>query len=173
MKKLILLSTFAFLSFTLFSQSKKRSIPSANVKNLEGTTVNTSNFNNEGKPMIINFWATWCTPCKRELNNIAEVYDDWIEETGVKLIAVSIDDARNSGKVAPYVNGKGWDFEVYLDSNEDFKRAIGFQNPPFTCLVDGDGKIVYTHAGYSEGDEEELYEALKQVASGEEINHKK
>lgn len=172
MKKTILIFSLTFLSFTLFSQAV-RTIPSANVKNLEGKTVNTSDFNNDGKPMIINFWATWCTPCKRELNNIADVYDDWVEETGVKLIAISIDDARNSGKVAPYVNGKGWDYEVYIDSNQDFKRAIGFQNPPFTCLVDGNGNIVYTHNGYSEGDEEDLYSAVEKLIAGEDLDHKK
>ena len=52
------------------------------VKDLEGKTVNTLDFENGGKPMIINFWATWCTPCKRELNNIADEYDDWVEEIG-------------------------------------------------------------------------------------------
>ena len=172
MKKLVLLSVFTLTSFILFSQTEERTVPSANVKDLEGNSVNTSEFNNDGKPMIINFWATWCTPCKRELNNIADVYDDWVSETGVKLIAISIDDARNSSKVGPYVNGKGWEYEVYIDSNQDFQRAIGFQNPPFTCVVNAEGKIVYTHTGYTEGDEEGLYEVLKKVAAGEEIEHK-
>ena len=95
MKKILLLSALSFLTFSLFSQDK-RSIPSEKVTNMEGASVNTSSFNNDGKPMIINFWATWCSPCKRELNNIADVYEDWIEETGVKLIAISIDDARRS-----------------------------------------------------------------------------
>ena len=171
MKKTLLLSASILLITSIFGQKESRSIPSATVVNLEGKKINTSNFNNNGKPMIINFWATWCSPCKRELNNIADVYDDWRDETGVKLIAVSIDDARNSGKVAPYVNGKGWDYEVYIDANQDFQRAIGFQNPPFTALVDGSGKIVWTHSGYVEGDEEELYEAVKALAENKEIKH--
>jgi thiol-disulfide isomerase/thioredoxin len=171
MKKLFLLSTLTILSFTLFSQSEKRAIPSSKVTDMEGSTVNTSNFDNDGKPMIINFWATWCSPCKRELNNIADVYDDWVEETGVKLIAISIDDARNAGKVAPYVNGKSWDYEVYIDSNQDFKRALNVNNVPHTFLVNGKGEIVWQHNSYSEGDEDELYEAVKKLAAGEEIKH--
>ena len=172
MKKLILLSTLTILSFTLFSQTEKRAIPSATVTDMEGNNVNTKDFNNDGKPMIINFWATWCSPCKRELNNIADVYEDWVEETGVKIIAVSIDDARNSGKVAPYVNGKGWEYEVYIDSNQDFKRALNVNNVPHTFLVNGNGEIVWQHNSYSEGDEDELYEAVKKLAAGEELNHK-
>ena len=173
MKKLILLSALTIFSFSLYAQSETRTIPSENVKDMEGGNVNTSDFNNDGKPMIINFWATWCSPCKRELNNIAEVYDDWVSETGVKLIAISIDDARNAGKVAPYVNGKSWDYEVYIDSNQDFKRALNVNNIPHTFLVNGKGEIVWQHNSYSEGDEDELYEAVKKLAAGEELNHKK
>jgi thiol-disulfide isomerase/thioredoxin len=170
MKKIILLSVLTIASFTLFSQ-EKRAVPSINVKNMEGKTVNTKDFINDGKPMIINFWATWCSPCKRELNNIADVYDDWVEETGVKLIAVSIDDARNAGKVAPYVNGKAWEYEVYIDSNQDFKRALNVNNIPHTFLVNGKGEIVWEHASYSDGDEDELYELVKKLVAGEEVSH--
>ncbi len=169
MKKLALLSILTLTSFLLFSQTEKRAIPSATLKNMEGANVNTSDFKNDGKPMIINFWATWCSPCKRELNNIAEVYGNWVKETGVKLIAISIDDARNAGKVAPYVNGKAWEYEVYIDSNQDFKRALNVNNVPHTFLVNGKGEIVWQHNSYADGDEDELYEAVKKLAAGEEV----
>ena len=171
MKKITLLTILTLSSFILFSQTEARPIPSTNLKDLEGNTVNSSDFNNDGKPMIINFWATWCSPCKRELNNIADVYDDWVEETGVKLIAISIDDSRNTGKVAPYVNGKGWEYEVYIDSNQDFKRALNVNNVPHTFVVDGNGKIVWQHNSYSEGDEDVLYDVVKKLVAGESIEH--
>jgi cytochrome c biogenesis protein CcmG/thiol:disulfide interchange protein DsbE len=173
MKKLILLSilTVTMLAFT--SPNEKRAIPSVNIKTLQGETVNTSSFNNDGKPMVISFWATWCSPCKRELTNIADVYDDWVEETGVKLIAISIDDARNAGKIEPFVNGKGWDFEFYVDNNQDLKRALNVNSVPHTFLVNGKGEIVWQHNAYSEGDEDELYEVIKKLAAGEELTHKK
>jgi len=169
MKKIILLSTITLFSITLFAQNEKRAIPSVNLKDMEGNNFTTTDFNNDGKPMIINFWATWCSPCKRELNNIADVYDEWVEETGVKLIAISIDDARNAGKVAPYVNGKSWEYEVYIDSNQDFKRALNVNNVPHTFLVNGKGEIVWQHNSYTEGDEEELYEAVKILAAGKSL----
>lgn len=171
MKKITLLFAIILSGTILFAQNEKRSIPSVDVKTMNGTTFNTSELNNDGKPMIINFWATWCSPCKRELNNIAEVYDEWVAETGVKLIAISIDDARNMGKVAPYVNGKGWEYEVYIDPNGDFKRAMNVNNVPHTFLVNGNGEIVWQHNSYSEGDEEELLQLTKKLAKGEEISH--
>ena len=115
---------------------------------------------NIGKPMIISFWATWCKRCKGELNSIAEEYEDWVDETGVKLIAVSIDDARSSSRVEPYVNAQGWEYLVLMDPNSDLRRAMGVNNVPHTFLVNGEGKIVWDHNNYSPGDEEELYEKL-------------
>lgn len=148
-------------SINSFSSDKK--LPSVKVKNLKGETVSTDKFSNDGKPMIINFWATWCKPCILELNNINEDYAKWQKETGVKIIAISIDDSRNSKKVAPFVNGRGWEYEVYIDENSDFRRALNVNNPPQTFLLDGKGNIVYTHNGYAPGDEKHLYEEVKKL----------
>ncbi len=167
--KSLLLTLFSSVFFTAMSQTENNSIPAVDIQNLNGTTFNTSDLKNDGNPIIINFWATWCSPCKRELNNITEMYDMWVEETGVKLVAVSIDDTRNIAKVAPYVNGKGWEYDVYLDPNGDFKRALGVNNVPHTFLVDGNGQIVWQHNSYSEGDEYELFELVQKLADGETI----
>jgi len=145
----------------------QNSIPSANVKTVASKTINTSSFSNGGKPMIISFWATWCKPCKKELDAIAEEYDEWIKETGVKLIAISIDDARGFAKVEPEVKAKSWEYEVYIDENQDFKRAMSVNSIPHVFVIDGNGNIVWQHNSYAEGDEKELYEVVKKVAKGE------
>ena len=164
MKKIIVL-TALFFSFTMaWSQ-----LPSAEVKTLDGKTINTNTISNDGKPIIISFWATWCKPCVKELSAISDVYEDWVDETGVKLIAVSIDNARSMKRVAPYANGKGWEYEVLLDPNGDFKRAMNVVNVPHTFLIDGNGNIVYQHTSYADGDEEELFELVKKLAAGEKI----
>jgi len=170
MKKLIL----AFSALTLCLMAFKfdgQKIPSVVLKKLDGTKINSSTFSNDGKPMIIDFWATWCKPCKKELDAVAEVYEEWQKETGVKLIAISIDDARSSAKVVTDVKAKGWTYEVYIDENQDFKRAMNVNNVPHTFLVNGKGEIVWSHNSYAEGDEAKLYEALKKVAKGEKAEH--
>lgn len=146
-------------------------IPAVTVKKLDGSKVSSGTFSNNGKPMIISFWATWCKPCKKELDAIQENYAEWTKETGVKLIAVSIDDVRSSGKVVTDVKSKGWEFEIYLDENQDFKRAMNVNNVPFTFIVDGEGKIVWSHNSYTEGDEEKLYENVKKLLAGEPLGH--
>jgi len=142
---------------------KEWDLPSAMVRTLEGRSIDTDAFENEGKPIIVSFWATWCKPCVVELNTIADEYDDWQEETGVKLIAISIDDARNTAKVAPFVNGQGWDFEVYLDANGDFKRVMNVNSVPHTFVLNGNRQVVYSHNSYAPGDEQHLYEKVKEL----------
>jgi thiol-disulfide isomerase/thioredoxin len=135
------------------------------VKTLEGHLLNIQKVENKGNPIVISFWATWCKPCKKELNNIAEVYEDWQDETGVKLIAISIDDTRSMGKVAPYVNSSDWDYEVYLDPNGDLKRAMGVSTVPHTFLLNAKNEIVWQHRGYVEGDEDELLEQIEKIVN--------
>ena len=160
--KIAIVTGLAMLAVA-FTSPNEKTIPTVNVKNLQGKTVSTKLFKNDGKPMVISFWATWCSPCKKELNNIAEVYEDWQDETGVKLIAVSIDDSRNKHKVKPYVDSKGWEYEVYIDANQDLKRAMNVNNVPYIFLVDGNGKIVYEHNNYVPGDEDNLYKKIKML----------
>ena len=159
MKKLLFLFYFSLFNFVIYSQ-----LPNINLKDVNGNNKNLSKLSNNGNPIIISFWATWCKPCKAELNTIAEKYDDWVDETGVKLIAISIDDARSSSRVEPYINVQGWDYMVLLDPNGDCKRAMNVNNVPHTFLINGSGKIVWDHNNYSIGDEDELYDELVKIS---------
>ncbi len=170
MKKLAIIAVlFSLFSFSFSGDLGK--IPAVTLKKLDGTKISSSTFTNNGKPIIISFWATWCKPCKKELDAISETYVDLVNETGVKLIAISIDDARSSGKVVTDVKMKGWEYEVYLDENQDFKRAMNVNNVPHTFLVDGTGHIVWSHNSYTEGDEEKLFENVKKLAAGQALEH--
>lgn len=170
MKRLALVALLALCSVFAFSQEEAKekkfaTIPSVDIKTMDGQTFNTENIANDGKPIIISLWATWCKPCIAELLAIADVYDEWVEETGVKLYAIAIDDAKTAARVAPFVNGKAWDYEVLLDINSDFKRAMNVVDVPFLCILNGNRELVWKHTSYAPGSEEEVYEIIKGLAN--------
>lgn len=137
-------------------------LPAVSLKTLDGTPINTETLSNDGNPFIIDFFATWCKPCNRELSAIAEVYDEWKDETGVKIFAVSIDQAQNINKVKPLVDQNEWEYEILLDPNSEFLKALGGQMIPFVVVVDGDGNIVSKHSGYTDGAENELLQEVRE-----------
>ena len=168
MKKITILILLFFCASSLQAQEsqptkKYKKLPAINIKTLDGKNFNTQDINNGGKPIIISLWATWCKPCIAELTAIADVYDDWTEETGVKLYAISTDDAKSVARVAPFVNGRAWEYEVLLDQNRDFQRAMSVADLPFLCILNGDGEIIWQHTSYAPGSENEVYEILKKL----------
>lgn len=162
MKRILLAAIACLIGVTTMAQGAKMP-ENITLKALDGQSVQSSVIQNNGKPVIISFWATWCKPCNRELDAIKEVYEEWQEETGVKLVAISIDDARSAARVKPWVDGKDWPYEVYLDQNKDFARAMNVVNVPHTFLINGDGEIVWQHTSYQDGGEEEMIEKVREI----------
>lgn len=157
----IVLASAALL--TLISFRPQDSMPSVTVKDMDGNSVNFNTVADSGKITVVSFWATWCTPCIKELEAIHEKYEDWTKTYNMKLVAVSIDDARNSKKVKPKVLGYGWNYEILIDENMDLARAMNVNNPPMTFIYDTTGKLVYSHQGYTPGSEDELEAKLKEI----------
>ena len=155
MKKIIYFLVLS-LNLSLFAQEQ---LPNTTLKTLSGSNTTLSKIAAVNDLMVVSLWATWCVPCKNELDAVADVYDDWVSETGVTYYAVSIDDSRTAKRVKPMINGKGWEFEILLDENSDLKRAFGVSTVPYTIIVKS-GEIVYKHTGYTPGFEDELYEKL-------------
>lgn len=159
MKKLIFAAMMLLLASGAMAQ-----IPSVKVENGKGKVVNTSSLVDGKTPMIISFWAVTCKPCIRELDAINELYPDWIEEANFRIVAVSTDDARFTAQARSLAEGHGWsDYTLVYDKNGDFKRAMNVQFTPQVYVVDKDGKIVYSHTGYTPGGEYELFEVIKKL----------
>ena len=153
----VLLLFVALLATTLMAQAQ---MPAVTLNDIDGNAVRTDTLAHPGHPVIVSFFATWCKPCQRELSAIAEVYDDWQAETGVEVIAVSIDEAQSANRVKPLVAANGWPYRVLLDPNGELKRALGIQLIPYVVVLDENGKMIYKHNGYTDGAENELLEVL-------------
>ncbi len=168
--KLTTMLVFVFAATLSFGQDK---LPDVTIQELNGKKVNIQSFAENGKITILNFWATWCVPCKKELDNIAELYPEWQEKYNMELVAVSVDNSRTATKIKSVVDSKGWEYIVLSDKNEDLKRALNFQAVPYTVVINETGEIVYLHDGYVEGDEYELEDLLKELSGVEDAPKKK
>ena len=167
MKKILTAITLLFAGLSLQAQV----LPSTTLKTLEGKQIDIKDAISTEGPTVISFWATWCKPCIKELTAFADYAIDLEDEFGAKVLAVSIDDTRNSARVAPLVQGQGWDYTVLLDENQDLKRNLGIVNVPFTLVLNSAGEVVWKHSGYSPGDEETLAEVVEEVAAGKTPSH--
>ena len=157
MKKLLFLMFALVMGFSASAQT----LPDVKVENQEGKVVSIREVI-DGTPMIISFWSTTCKPCIMELNAINNNLPDWLEEVNMKVVAVSVDDARTVSRARAMTQGQGWDeYTCLYDKNQDLKRAMNVSLTPHTFIVDGNGNIVYSHSGYTPGSEEELFEKIR------------
>ena len=138
-------------------------VPSVTVENAKGESFDTSLLLKEGTPMILSFWSTSCKPCIRELDAVYDAMPDWIEEADFRVVAVSTDDSRLLAKARSFAEGRGWgeEFTLLIDKNQDFMRAMNVSVVPHVFVIDGKGKVVYSHTAYVPGGEVELFEAVK------------
>ena len=156
-----LLTIALLISATAFAQ-----VPSVTVENAKGEAVNTKSLLDEGTPMIVSFWSTSCKPCIRELDAIYDALPDWLDEVDFRVVAVSTDDSRLLAKAKSFAEDRGWgeEYTLLFDKNQDFMRAMNVSVVPHVFVIDGKGKVVYSHTSYVPGNELELFEAIKKCA---------
>ena len=156
MKKILFIALLIWANL-----SARAAIPEVTLQDINGHEINVASLAKTGKPVIISFFATWCKPCMRELKAVHELYPDWHDDLGVEMYIVSVDQAQDSHKVKPLVDGNGWEYHVLLDPNGAFKRAMNVQSIPHLFILDKKGNIVYNHVGYTDGDEDSIRQYLK------------
>lgn len=163
--KVVNVLAFFFFMLLCIPGFGQNTLPSTILKTLDGQNVDLISFADNGKTTIISMWATWCAPCKKELDAIAEVYDEWQAKYNVELVAITIDTQRQLAKVKPMVESKGWRFTILSDANNQLRNSMNVMSIPQTFLVSPSGEIIYSHTGYSPGDEFELEEQLKRLVN--------
>lgn len=159
MKKILfMLLSLLQLSTATFSQD----VPPVKLFDLAGKPVSSEIFNSKNdQPIVLSFWATWCIPCINELTAINNSLDQWKKESVFDFYAIAVDDDRTSKRIPSFVNGKGFDFKVLIDKNQELKRLLKLDNIPYTLIIKN-GKIIYRQLGYVPGDEKLLFKAIKE-----------
>lgn len=162
-----LLASLILLLVSATSTFAQKNLPtSLTMETLSGKKVKLKDYVAEkGKITVVNFWATWCKPCKEELDNINNDYlEAWQDDYDIEFIAVSMDNSRTKPKVKGVVDTKGWEYDILCNPDNSAYQALGFNSCPYTLLLDKKGNVVYKHNGYKPGDEEELEEQIAKAS---------
>src|ERR1700761_2184781 len=162
MKKIILALICLFAAASIQAQG----LPDTQIKDVNsGKKLPFNESIEKGKVTVVSFWATWCVPCKKEIKNISLKLPTWKKEADFNYMTISIDEARAEGLVRTYAISQGWNFPFYIDPNSDLKRSLSFQNVPYTMIIDKNGKVAFTHSGYEEGGEAEVWAKIKELVA--------
>ncbi len=153
---LVLLLSILLLSFSAFAEgsSKTTSAPDFTLKDINGKQVKLSQVLESG-PVLLDFWATWCVPCKQALPHLAKIHETY-KDKGFTLLAISTDNTRSVGKVRPYARSQKWEFPVLLDTDNELLKRYRGTSVPHTVLISQEGNIIKTWIGYHPGEEEEI-----------------
>ena len=124
------------------------------VKTISGDEVNFKDYLGKG-PLLVNFWALWCEPCKQEMKALKMLSDKFKTE-GVSMVAINTDQVRSVAKVKAWVTTQGLEFPVLLDPDGDVARDIfSMESLPYSLILMPDGSVYKKHIGYTAGDEKE------------------
>jgi len=111
---------------------------------------------------LIDFWATWCKPCRKAIPELNKIYDTY-QDKGVQIIGVNCDGPRSTAKVAPMAKSLNIQYPVLLDINSDIMNELNLANFPTLLAVNSKGKVLYIHEGFALGDEVEIIEVLDEL----------
>jgi peroxiredoxin len=160
MRKFLPILLFGLL-ITVFANNTQNKAPDFLLPDMDGQNYSLSE--NFGKgPIVINFWATWCIPCREEMKELKKIYNKY-KNDGLEILAISIDDPKTVSRVKNYIKSRKYPFTVLLDTNSEVLFLYQAKSPPYTVLLDWEGNIILTHSGYRKGDEKLLEKEISEL----------
>ena len=163
-KKLFIFSLSLLLVFVNLFADENKKAPDFKLQDVQGKQVSLSDFTD--KLIVLDFWATWCVPCKKAMKELDKIQTKYTEQ--VKIIAISIDKPRAKAKAVSYVKSRRFSFVTLFDPDWRVKRKYNVVNPPRTLVITPEKNIIYEHDGYKRGDEKKLEKIIKEWISKRE-----
>ena len=136
-------------------------IPDLRLKLLNGQKITIHELLKDG-PLMIDFWATWCKPCKKVMKYLDQYHQDYADQ-GFKVLMINQDTPRSLGKVKSYIRSQNHQFFIGLDPNKKIAKKLNGEVMPTMILVDKDGFIKWRHQGYIPGEEIEIEKQIKLI----------
>ena len=152
---------FSFFMTAFFIPSGQTTLPNPMVNDVNGKAVSIAEYVKDGSPKIISLWATWCGPCRMELNALQKVYPKWKENYDIEIIAITVDVGPMLARAKGMFEKNSWDYTFMHDNNQELMGALGIKGIPYSILIDGKGNIKSIQTGYYPGYEKELEAKIK------------
>ena len=144
----------------LYSQDKVN----FSVSTIDNREIELSELYNKG-PLLVNFWALWCEPCKVEMRVLKKLYEKY-KDKGFMIVGINQDSPKSVSKVRSYISSQKINFPVALDPNNQYLQKLNGQSIPYSLLFNGEGEIVYKSVGYLPGDEIKLEKEIQKLLAG-------
>ena len=168
---LLLKPFFTFIIVSQFLNGENTdsgsTIPDLKVRLLNGTSTTLHQLSQDG-PLLIDFWATWCVPCKKVMKYLNQYHEKYADDN-FKVLMINTDTPRSLGKVRGFIKSQDYSFNVGMDPNKVLSKKLNGMIMPTLILVDKGGIIKWRHQGYVAGEELEIEKQIKQVL-GKNIN---
>ena len=158
---LYLILVLIVLPTSYAEQKRDMMLPDLSIKLIDGKQTRLSLLLEDG-PILVNFWATWCAPCKKEMIFLEEFHKKYSDQ-GFRVLAISTDSPKSMSKVKSYIRAKKHTFLVGLDPNQEVAKKMNAMVMPTVVLIDKDRKVSWYHQGFIPGDENEIEAQILQL----------
>ena len=166
MKRILYLILVLIALPTSYAEQKREMmLPDLSIKLISGKQARLSSLLEDG-PILVNFWATWCAPCKKEMIFLEEFHKKYSDQ-GFRVLAISTDSPKSMSKVKSYIRAKKHTFLVGLDPNQEVAKKMNAMVMPTVVLIDKDRKVSWYHQGFIPGDENEIEAQILQLLNAD------
>jgi cytochrome c biogenesis protein CcmG/thiol:disulfide interchange protein DsbE len=152
-------TVFIFLIAHLFLLAQDKT--DFSIRTTNNNEIKLSELYNKG-PVLVNFWALWCEPCKAEMKVLKNLYKKY-QDKGFTILGINQDSPKSVSKVRAYISSQKINFPTALDPNNQYLQKFNGQSIPYSLLINKNGEIVYKSVGYLPGDEVKLENQIQKL----------